>query len=170
MAEDSDPPFVPFVDEHGEVAGVMDQMTAAFFESTDPDPTQATLDEAFERVTRVRLVGHRNVPCVVEFDGQEYQGNEMVFDVVRVDVADPASLTELAAALRIVESGEFGHVMSLSEHLLELWVDDKLVHTIELLPGWDHLRWPSVWSSDAPLAEPRLLKEWRKRHRITDRR
>jgi hypothetical protein len=170
MAEDSESPFVPIVNEDGEVTGVMDQMTADFLASTDPEPTQATLDKAFEGVTRVRLMGNRKLPCVVEYDGQQYQGHEMVFDVVRLDVADPASLTELAAALRIVESGPFGHVMSLGEHLLELWMDDRHVHTIELLPGWDDLRWPSVWNSDAPLAEPKLLKEWVRRHRISDRR
>ena len=39
------------------MTGVVDQMTGDYLASSDPDPTQATLDAAFERVTRVRLIG-----------------------------------------------------------------------------------------------------------------
>jgi hypothetical protein len=42
----------------------------------------------------------------------------MVIDVVRLDVTDPASLAEFAAALRIAEADEFGHVMTIGEHHL----------------------------------------------------
>ena len=170
MAEDDDGPFIPIVDEHGEVTGVMDQMTADFLASTDPDPTQATLDGAFEGVTRVRLVGGRHEPCTVEIDGHQYDAHEMVIDVVLLDVTDPASLAELAAALQIVEADVFGHVMTIALHHLELWVGDQHVHTIELLYGWDTIRWPSVWKGDGPLAEPRRLENWLLRHGIADAR
>lgn len=108
MTEDSPELFVPIVNE-GEVTGVMDQMSADYLASTDPDPTQATLDEALGGLTRVRLVGYRNESRVVEYDGQRLEANEMVFDVVRLDVTYPTSLVELAAVLRIAESNEFGH-------------------------------------------------------------
>lgn len=108
MTEDSPELFVPIVNE-GEVTGVMDQMSADYLASTDPDPTQATLDEALGGLTRFRLVGYRNESRVVEYDGQRLEANEMVFDVVRLDVTYPTSLVELAAVLRIAESNEFGH-------------------------------------------------------------
>jgi hypothetical protein len=170
MADDKEDLFEPIVDEHGEVTGVMDQMTADFLESTLPDPTQATLDEAFEGVTRVRLIGHREEPTVVEYDGERYEANQMIFDVVCLDVTDPASLAELAAALRIVDDHEYGHLMTIGLHHLELWVGDEHAHTIELLYGWDTIRWPSVWKSDGPLAEPRRLENWLLGHGITDAR
>ena len=50
MAEDSEDFFVPILDEDGRVTGVMDQMTADYLASTEPDPTQATLDAAFDGV------------------------------------------------------------------------------------------------------------------------
>jgi hypothetical protein len=170
VTEDSQELFVPIVNEDGELTGVMDQMTADFLASADPDPKQATLDEAFEGVTRVRLVGGRHEPCTVEIDGERYEANQMIIDVVLLDVADPASLTELAAALRVVEADEFGHLMTIGLHHLELWVGDQHVHTIELLYGWDTIRWPSVWKGDGPLAEPRRLENWLVRHGITDAR
>lgn len=170
MTEDSQELFVPIVNEAGEVTGVMDQMTADFLASTDPDPTQAMLDEAFKGVTRVRLVGGRHEPCTVEIDGDLYETHQLIIDVELLDVTDPASLTELAAALRIVEADEFGHLLTIALHHLELWVGELHVHTIELLYGWDTIRWPSVWKGDGPLAEPRRLANWLLRHGITDAR
>jgi hypothetical protein len=168
VTEDSRELFVPIMNE-GEVTGVMDQMSADFLASTDPDPTQPTLDEAFEGLTRARLVGYRNESRVVEYDGQRHEANEMVFDVVRLDVTDPASLAELAAVLRIVESNEFGHVLSIGEHHLELWSGEQQVHTRELI-GWDTIRWSSVWRSDAHLAESTRFEDWLLRHGIPDAR
>jgi hypothetical protein len=37
----------------------MDQMTADVLQSTEHDPTRASLDAAFDGITRVRLVGYR---------------------------------------------------------------------------------------------------------------
>jgi hypothetical protein len=170
VTEGSQGLFVPVVDEDGEATGVMDQMTADFLASADPDPTQATLDEAFEGVTRVRLVGGRHETCTVEIDGERYEANQLIIDVLLLDVTDPASLTELTAAVRIVDGDEFGHLMTIGLHHLELWVGDQRVHTIELLYGWDTIRWPSVWKGDGPLAEPRRLENWLLRHGITDAR
>jgi hypothetical protein len=170
VTEDRQEAFVPIMNEDGEVTGVMDQMTADFLASTDPDPTQAALDEAFEGVTRVRLVGGRHEPCTVEIDGELYETHQLIIDVELLDVTDPASLTELAAALRIVEADEFGHMLTIGLHHLELWVGDQHVHTIELLYGWDTIRWPSVWKGDGTLAEPRRLANWLLRHGITDAR
>ena len=157
MAEDSEDFFVPIVDEDGRVTGVMDQMAADYLASTEPDPTQASLDAAFDGVTRVRLVGYR------------HEGRSLLYDVVRLDVTDSASLAELAAALRIVDADEFGHVLSIGEHHLELWAGDQHVHTLELL-YWDTIRWTSVWKSDAQLAEPRRFEDWLLRHGIPDAR
>lgn len=170
MAEHEGGPFIPIVDEHGEVTGVMDHMTADFLASTDPDPTQATLDAAFEGVTRVRLISGRHELSTVEIDGQQYDTHQLIIDVVRLDVTDPASVAELAAALQIVEEDEFGHLLTIGLHHLELWVGDQHVHTIELLYGWDTLRWPSVWKGDGPLAEPRRLENWLLRYGIADAR
>jgi hypothetical protein len=170
VTEDSEELFVPLVDADGRVTGVMDQLTADFLSSTDADPTQASLDAAFDGVTRVRLVGYRLEPTVVEYDGQPYEANEMVFDVVRLDVTDPASLAELGGVLRIVDADEYGHLLTIGEHHLELWVQDRHVHTLELLHGWDTIRWPSVWKGDGPLAEPRRLENWLLRHGITNAR
>jgi hypothetical protein len=158
MAEDSENPFVPIVDEDGRVTGVMDQMTADFLASTEPDPTQASLDAAFDGVTRVRLVG----PPRLDLD-------YIPDDVVRADVSDPASLAELTSALRILEADEFGHLMSPGLNRLELWAGDRLAHTLEL-PDWDTIRWPSVWRGDATLADPRRFEDWLFRFGIRDAR
>jgi hypothetical protein len=120
MAEHSQDPFVPIVDEDGRVTGVMDQMAADYLASTDPDPTQATLDAAFERVTRVRLVGSR------------HEGRFLMWDVVHVDVTDPTSLAELAAALRIVEAQEYGHILGIGDHQLELWAGEEQIPPLEV--------------------------------------
>jgi hypothetical protein len=158
MAEDSEDFFVPIVDEDGRVTGVMDQMTADYLASTEPDPSQASLDAAFDGVTRVRVVGPPRLD--LEF---------IPADVVRLEVGDPESLAELACALRIVEADEFGHLMSPGLNRLELWAADRHAHTIEL-PDWDTVRWPSVWSGDANLAEPRRFEDWLLRHGIPDAR
>jgi hypothetical protein len=148
MAEDSEDFFVPIVDEDGRVTGVMDQMAADYLASTEPDPTQASLDAAFDGVTRVRLVGPPRLDSDVIPD-----------EVVRVDVSDPESLAELACALRIFEADEFGHLMSPGLNRLELWVGDRHAHTLEL-PDWDSIRWPLVWKGDANLAEPKRFEDW----------
>lgn len=97
--------FVPVVDEDGEVTGVMDQMTADFLASAEPDPTQATLDEAFEGVTRVRLLGGRHEPCTEQIDGERCEANQLIIDVLLLDVTDPASLTELAVLASLESIG-----------------------------------------------------------------
>jgi hypothetical protein len=157
MADDSQDPFVPIVDEDGHVTGVMDQMTADFLASTESNPTQASLDRAFDGVTRIRLVGSR----------QEL--GPVVYDVVRVDVSDRHNLAELVAALRITEAEECGHLMAIGDHQLELWAGDQLVHTLELL-FWKWIRWPSMWKGDTTLAEPRRFEEWLLGHGIADAR
>ncbi|MBE1551322.1 hypothetical protein GGC64_005382 [Mycobacterium sp. OAS707] len=169
MAENEQSPFVPFVDEDGRVTGVMDQMTADYLSSTDPDPTQASLDAVFERVTRVRLIGYREVFAVEEYDGERYDARERVFDVVRLDVTDPESLTELVAALRIAEADVYGHVMSIGDHHLELWTGEQHVHTLEVI-DWDTIRWSSVWKGDATLAYPRRFADWLLTYGIPDAR
>lgn len=147
MAEDEQGPFIPIVDEDGRVTGVMDQMTADYLASTEPDPTQASLDAAFDGVTRVRLVGPP--------------------DEVHVDVGDAAEIGELARALQIVEADEYGHLMSPGLNRLEMWAGDRVVHTLEL-PDWDTIRWPSVWAGDATLADPRRFADWLLRHGFDD--
>jgi hypothetical protein len=168
MTEGLDDAFIPIVDEDGRVRGVMDHMTADFLASTDPDPTQASLDAAFDGVTRVRLVGYRHEPCVVEYDGEPYEANQMIFDVVRLDVTDPESLAELIAALRITEADGYGHLMSIGDHQLQLWAGDQHVHTLELL-YWTSIR-RSVWKGDADLAKPRRFADWLVRHGVGDAR
>ncbi|MBP1818939.1 hypothetical protein [Mycobacterium sp. OAE908] len=167
MAENEQSPLVPFVDEDGRVTGVMDELTAEYLASTDPDPTQASLDEAFKGVTRVRLIGRRFEPTTVEYDGEQYAANEMVFDVVRLDITDAASLAELGPALRIMESEEYGHVMSIGDHHLELWTGEQHVHTLEVI-DWDTIRWSSVWKGDATLADPRRFADWLLAYGIPD--
>jgi hypothetical protein len=148
MAEDSEDFFAPIVDEDGRVTGVMDRMAADFLASSEPDPTQASLDAAFDGVTRVRLVGPPRLDSDVIPD-----------EVVRVDVSDSESLAELTCALRIFEADEFGHLMSPGLNRLELWVGDRHAHTLEL-PDWDSIRWPLVWKGDANLAEPKRFEDW----------
>ena len=158
MAEGSEDFFVPIVDEDGRVTGVMDQMAADYLASTEPDPTQASLDAAFDGVTRARLVGPPRL-----------DGDVILGDVVRVDVSDRASLAELACALRILEADEFGHLLSPGLNRLELWAGDRHAHTLEL-PDWDTIRWPSVWKGDANLDEPRRFEDWLLRHGVPDAR
>jgi hypothetical protein len=158
MAEDSEDPFVPIVDEDGRVRGVMDQMTADFLASPQPDPTQASLDAAFDGVSRVRLVGPLRLD--LEF---------IPDDVVRADVSDPASLAELTSALRISEEDEFGHLMSPGLNRLELWVGERHANTLEL-PEWDTIRWPLVWRGDATLADPRRFADWLLGHGVAEAR
>jgi hypothetical protein len=158
MAEDSEDFLVPIVDEDGRVTGVMDQMTADYLSSSGADPTQATLDAAFDGVTRVRLVGPPGL------DGDVIPGF-----VIRLDVSDAAELAELARALRIVEADEFGHLMSPGLNHLELWAEDRHAHSFQL-PDWDTIRWPSAWKGDANLAEPRRFEDWLLRHGIPDAR
>lgn len=147
MGEERREPFVPMVDAQGRVTGVMDQMTADWLASTDPNPTQAALDAAFTRITRVRLVGYR-------ID----ENRIFQFDVVRLDVSDPATLTELRECLRISEdSDSFGHVMSIEGHRLELWIGEQQLPSLALL-SWVALRWPSVWRHDAWLVDPRRFE------------
>jgi hypothetical protein len=148
--------FVRIVDDEGNVSGVMDHMTADYLASTDPDPTQASLDAAFDGVTRVRLVGFR------------HDDRTLVYDVLRLDVTDPNSLAELVAALRITEADEYGHWMSIGDHHLELWAGDRHVHTLELL-HWTAIR-RSVWKGDADFAEPWHFANWLLRHGIPDAR
>lgn len=144
------------VDADGRVTGIMDRMTADFLASTEPDPTQASLDAAFDGVTRVRLVG----PPRLDLDS-------IPADEVHVDVSDADSLAELAVALRILEADEYGHLMSPGLHRLEMWAGDRLVRTLEL-PDWDTIRWPSVWAGDATLADPRRFADWLLRHGFDD--
>lgn len=76
------------VDKDGQVTGVMDQMTADYPASTDPDPTQATLGSAFDGVTRIRILG------------RSQDNGHAGYDDVRLEVSDRASLTDLVAAPR----------------------------------------------------------------------
>jgi hypothetical protein len=117
--------------------------------STDPNPTQATLDAVLGRATRVRLLDYR-------IDGNRvYQ-----FDVVRLDTSDPASLTELRGCLRIIEDPKsFGHLLTIGDHRLELMAGDEQLATLEVL-CWVAVRWPSVWKHDAWLADPRRFETW----------
>jgi hypothetical protein len=157
MIEGSDgDPFVRIVDADGNVSAPMDHMTADFLLSTDPEPTQASLDAALGGVTRVRLVG----PPRLDLD-------YIPSDVVRLDVSDPVSIAELACALRIVEAEEFGHVMSPGLNRLEFWVGDRHAFTLEL-PAWDTIRWPSVWKGDANLSDARRFADWLLRHGVAD--
>jgi hypothetical protein len=149
-------PFVRIVDADGNTSAPMDHMTAEFLLSPDPDPTQASLDSALGEVTRVRLVG----PPRLDLD-------YIPSDVVRLDVSDPESLAELARALRIVEADEFGHLMSPGLNRLEFWVGDRHVHTLEL-PGWDTIRWPSVWKGDANLSDARRFADWLLRYGLAE--
>jgi hypothetical protein len=153
MIEGSDDDFlVRIVDAEGNESALMDRETAEFLLSDDPDPTQASLDAAFDGVTRVRLMAW----C--------HDDDLVMYDSVRLDVSDPGSIAELAHALRIVDADEFGHVMSPGLNRLELWSGDRHAHTLEL-PEWDTIRW-SEWKGDASVAEPRRLADWMARHRV----
>jgi len=154
--DDLDDLFQPIVNDDGEIVGIIDQMTADFLASTDPDPTQESLDAALEGITRVRLMGMHHYDTYV------------AFDVLRLDESDPDRVAELVAALRIAEADEYGHCMCIGDHRLELWADDRLVETIGL-HHWESIR-REMWSGDAQLAEPRHLAEWVMRHGINDAR
>jgi hypothetical protein len=147
-----DDPFVRIVDADGNESALMDREAAEFLLSDNPDPTQASLDAAFDGVTRVRLMTWWHDDSLV------------MHDSVRLDVSDPGSIAELAHALRIVDADEFGHVMSPGLNRLELWSGDRQAHTLEL-PEWDMIRW-SQWKGDAYIAEPRRLADWLGRHRV----
>jgi len=157
MSNPPDGDFIPMVDEQGRVTGVMDRATADYLASTDPNPTQASLDAVLSRATRARLLGSR-----VD-ENRRYQ-----FDVVRLDITDPADLAELREALRIIEDPEqFGHLMSIESHRLEFWAGDECLSGLGVL-YWFALRWHSVWKNDAVLANPRRFEDWLQRHGIPD--
>jgi hypothetical protein len=156
MADERKEPFVPMVNEQGRVTGIMDRTTADYLASTDPNPTQVALDAVFARVTRARLVGYR-------IENRVFQ-----FDVVRLDISDPAQLAELRECLRIVENPDsFGHMMSIEDHRLELWAGEQQRASLALL-SWIAVRWPSVWKHDAWLADPRRFEGWLLQHGIPD--
>ena len=72
-------------------------------------------------------------------------------------------LAELAAALRIVEAREYGHILGIGDHQLELWAGEEQISPLEVFE-WTDIRWSSVWRSDAMFTEPRRLEEWVRRH------
>lgn len=157
MADERKEPFVPMVNEEDRTTGIMDRATADYLASTDPNPTQAALDEVFARTTRARLLRSR-----VD-ENRVYQ-----FDVVRLDVSELASLADLRECLRIVEDPEsFGHMMMIEGHRLELWAGEQQITSLALL-SWVAIRWYSVWKHDAWLAHPRTFEDWLLRHGIPD--
>jgi hypothetical protein len=159
MSDEKGEPFVPLVDPDGRVTGVMDRATADYLASTDPNPTQVSLDAVFSRATRVKL-----------FASRVDESRHFQFDVLRLDVTDPPSLTELHAALRIVEDpNSFGHLMMIEDHRLELWSGAEHVTTLALL-DWMAIRWDSVWKHDGSLADRLRFARWLAAHGVPDAR
>ncbi|AMV23060.1 hypothetical protein VT84_01520 [Gemmata sp. SH-PL17] len=157
MAEESDELFIPMVDAQGRVTGAMDRATADYLASVAPDPTQAALDSVLSRTTRIKL-----------FASRVDENRIFQFDVLRLDISDPARLASLREALRIVEDPDsFGHLLSIEDHQLELWAGDEHLSTLSLL-YWMAIRWPNIWKHDARLADRRRLENWLVEHGIPD--
>ncbi len=136
MAEESDELFIPMVDAQGRVTGAMDRATADYLASVAPDPTQAALDSVLSRTTRIKL-----------FASRVDENRIFQFDVLRLDISDPARLASLREALRIVEDPDsFGHLLSIEDHQLELWAGDEHLSTLALL-YWMAIRWPNIGST-----------------------
>jgi hypothetical protein len=101
------------------------------------------------------LAGNRTVDDIV------------TYDVVRLDITDPADIAHLRDALRIAEADTYGHCLTIGEHRLELWAGDEVITYLELI-GWDSLRWTGKWKGDAELADPMVLESWLLRHGLSD--
>ena len=141
----SDDTFIPIIGPDGRTTGIIARDVAEALASTEPRPTQATLDALFIQTTRVRYLGHRR-------DGQNFY-----VDVPLVDTANPASIAALAESLRIRE-GSDSHIMTGADRLLEFSDGERTVAEIGVIES-TILRWVE-WSGDASLKDARLFVEW----------
>lgn len=143
----SDASFIPFLDAQGNVTGMMDQLTAAYLQSTAPHPSQQTLDTMLDQVTRVRVLD----------DGMI--NGKAIGSAVLLECDDPPSLQLLQSCLAIVEDpSSFGHCMCLGDTAIECYRDQDLLATLGLHHGrsihWD------IWKHDTQLRDGRALLTW----------
>jgi hypothetical protein len=146
-AADAAPTFVPLLNKHGRLTGMMDRLTADYLESSAPNPTQHMLSEMFTAVTRVRVL-----------EGGMANGRAL-YTKVLLDCSDMPSLTSLGRCLCIVEDPTtFRHCMCLGDLTLECFADEHLVATIGLHHGRS-IRW-NAWKHDAVLQDGTTLMNW----------
>jgi len=137
--------FVTLRDEDGRAVGMMDRMTQDFLESTASSPSQASLDEAFTGVVRVRVV-----------DWGKTRDNRLARTRILADIVDAASIDRLRDCLRIDEDPRLlGHCMCIGEEALELYTAGGLVATFSLHHG-QRIRW-DAWKYDGELQDGRPL-------------
>jgi hypothetical protein len=153
MSDELKNAFVPLNDKDGNVTGIMDQMTANYFASEAPDPTQASIDALLSGITRVRIVPFANY-----LQGATEQRTLL-------DTSDVVALESFRSCFAIVEDPEtFGHCMCCGDPHLELYAGDQRVATF----GYHHgfaIRW-DVWKHDAYLKEPERLLDWMSAHGV----
>jgi hypothetical protein len=143
----ADTVFVPIRDAQGRVTGKMDQLTAAYLQSTAPAPSQRTLDAMLGQVSRIRVLD----------DGMS--AGKPLGSTVLLDSSDSEGIAALRPCLTISEDPDtFGHCMCLGDNAIECYADQELLATIGLHHGIS-IRW-DVWKDDGQLQDGQALLNW----------
>ena len=125
---------------------IVDAAMMEYFDSTAPQPTQATLDSLMDRVRAVRVFKHG---C---------RGDELLSNDVLLEVSEPTDLAALRPTMRIID-GPGGHCMCFGGPTLEMLSADRSRLALLSIHHGNAIRW-TQWKDDAELIDGRSLLEW----------
>jgi hypothetical protein len=140
-------------DKDGNVQGIMDPIMSKYLHSTKPQPTQASLDQILQKVTRVRVIA-----------GGENDGKALGKKVI-LNTTDEHAIGELRESLK-VKDGPLGHDMCIGYPAIELYAGDLLIATLGMHHGVA-IRW-NEWNDDAALIDGHRLISWFSEHGIDE--
>jgi hypothetical protein len=146
MPADDDRLFIPITGKDGRVRGIMDQRTAEYLNSTEPNPDQKMLDAMLAKAVRVRVTN-----TVIEENERELK---LLFET-----EDPTKIEELRKGMTLSDDPACGHCMCPGFPLLEFH-DKNYQHlaAISFHHGYS-IRW-GIWKDDAELADGQRVLQW----------
>ena len=144
-------PFITVKSANGG-GSMFDAQYAAWMVSELPDPSQESLDKAFEQANKLQLFKFK-----VERN-EELDANVRVEELV-FEEENKEELDKLASKMQMVVKDEYGHMMCVPEIRLKLHNDSGEMVTLDFLTPAT-IRWEDGWKDDGELQDGPFFEKW----------